>query len=57
MTLSRACYHCDACASGFCPRDRALGKEGTSLSPATTRMTGKTAAMVSFRSIGKIGCQ
>lgn len=48
MTLSRAYYHCDACASGFCPRDRALGIEGTSLSPAVTRMVGMAAALVSF---------
>jgi hypothetical protein len=48
MTLSRAYYHCDECQAGFCPRDRALCVEDTSLSPAVTRMTGKTAAMVSF---------
>jgi len=48
MTLSRAYYHCDACRAGFYPRDRALGIEGTSLSPAATRMVGKSAAMVSF---------
>lgn len=48
MTLSRAYYDCDACQSGFCPRDRALGIADTALSPAVTRMTGKTAAMVSF---------
>jgi len=48
MTLERAYYHCDACDSGFCPRDRALGIEGTSLSPAVTRMVGQTAALVSF---------
>jgi hypothetical protein len=48
MTLLRAYYHCDDCAAGFCPRDRALGTEHTSLSPATTRMVGLSAAMVSF---------
>lgn len=48
LTLSRAWYHCDACGSGSCPRDRALGIEGTSLSPAVTRMVGLAAAMVSF---------
>ncbi|MBI2892851.1 MAG: ISKra4 family transposase [Deltaproteobacteria bacterium] len=48
MTLSRAYYHCEACESGFCQRDAALGLEGTSLSPAVTRMTGRAAAMVSF---------
>jgi len=48
LRLSRAYYHCDGCQAGFCPRDRALGVEDTSLSPAVIRMTGKTAAMVSF---------
>ncbi len=48
LTLERAYYVCDACQSGTCPRDRALGVADTSLSPAVTRMTGKTAAMVSF---------
>ncbi len=48
LTLSRAYYHCDECETGFCPRDRALGLEGTSLSPAVTRMVGRAAAMVSF---------
>jgi len=49
MTLLRAYYHCDDCEGGFCPRDRALGMEGTSLSPAVTRMVGLSAAMVSFQ--------
>ena len=40
LTLERAYYHCAACAAGFCPRDQALGLEGTSLSPAVTRMVG-----------------
>ena len=48
LTLSRAWYHCDACGHGTCPRDRALGIAGTSLSPAVTRMVGHAAAMVSF---------
>jgi len=48
ITLSRAYYHCDVCESGFCPRDRTLGLEGTSLSPALVRMTGLSASMVSF---------
>lgn len=48
MTLGRAYYHCDICASGFCPRDLALGLAGTSLSPAVVRMNGRAAAMVSF---------
>lgn len=49
MILSRAYYHCAECASGFCPRDRALGLTGTSLSPALTRMVGSAAALVSFQ--------
>lgn len=48
LTLWRAYYHCDACEAGFCPRDRTLGLEDTSLSPAVTRMVGLAAAMVSF---------
>ena len=48
LTLERAYYHCAACNVGVCPRDRALGLEGTSLSPAVTRMVGTVGAMVSF---------
>ncbi|MCY4660997.1 MAG: hypothetical protein OXF93_14455 [Acidobacteria bacterium] len=48
LTLQRAYYHCDACRVGSCPRDEALGLQGTSLSPATTRMVGLTASEVSF---------
>lgn len=48
LTLQRAYYHCEVCQAGFCPRDRALGLAGSSLSPAVTRMVGTVAAMVSF---------
>ena len=48
LTLERAYYHCAACGRGSCPRDRALGLQATSLSAATTRMVGLTAAEVSF---------
>ena len=48
LPLTRAYYHCAACAQGFCPRDRALGLEATALSPAVTRMVGTAAALVSF---------
>lgn len=48
MRLSRAYYHCAACGHGFYPRDRELGIEGTSLSPALVRMTGLVGSMVSF---------
>jgi hypothetical protein len=44
MTLSRAYYHCEACKSGFVPRDAALGLLGTALSPAVTRMPGRAGA-------------
>ena len=48
LTLERAYYHCDACRTGMCPRDQTLGMQATSLSPATTRLVGLTAAEVSF---------
>ena len=48
LTLERAYYHCVACGSGFCPRDRALGLEDLSLSPGVLRMVGRVGAMVSF---------
>lgn len=49
LRLERAYYHCAACGCGFCPRDRALGLEGSSLSPAVTRMVGAVGALVSFQ--------
>ncbi|MDE0104254.1 MAG: ISKra4 family transposase, partial [Bryobacterales bacterium] len=49
LTLERAYFHCQECGKGFCPQDQALGLEGTSLSPAVTRMTGSAAALASFR--------
>jgi hypothetical protein len=48
LQLERAYFHCSACGHGFCPRDRQLGLEGTSLSPAVTRMIAAVGAMVSF---------
>ena len=48
VTLQRAYYHCDACRSGVCPRDQTLGLQGSSLSPAITRLVGLTAAESSF---------
>jgi hypothetical protein len=36
LDLERAYYHCSRCGQGFCPRDRQLGLENTSLSPAIT---------------------
>ena len=49
LTLERAYYHCAACNQGFCPRDQALGLDGTTLSPAVTRMIGAVGALVSFQ--------
>ncbi len=54
MTLKRAYYDCAACQRGVCPRDRALGMEGTSLSPAVTRMVSLAAALVSFQESGEL---
>lgn len=48
LALGRAYYHCDACEAGFCPRDRALGLEDSSLSPGVLRMIGNVGALVSF---------
>ena len=50
----RAYYHCPACNAGFHPRDRALGIEGTSLSPGVVRMTGLAAARASFAETGTL---
>ena len=49
LHLQRAYYHCGSCGSGFCPRDRRLGLENSSLSPAVTRMVGTVGALVSFQ--------
>lgn len=48
LTLQRAYYYCSRCQKGFFPRDRRLGLEGSSLTPATIRMVATVAAMVSF---------
>jgi hypothetical protein len=48
LHLERAYYHCAKCQSGFCPRDRHLRLEMFSLTPGVLRMTGSTAALVSF---------
>src|SRR5258708_2409624 len=49
MKLERAYYYCWECERGFCPRDRTLGMDATSLSPAVVRMIGTVGAMVSFQ--------
>ena len=48
LHLERAYYSCAACGHGFCPRDRQLGLQHTSLSPAITRMVAAVGALVSF---------
>ena len=48
LTLERAYCHCDACRTGVCPRDRALGMHATSLSPGVLRMVGLAASDFSF---------
>jgi hypothetical protein len=48
LTLVRAYYHCAACDAQACPCDATPGLDGTSLSPAVTRMVGFVAAMVGF---------
>jgi hypothetical protein len=48
LTLKRAYYHCEPCRTGFCPRDRALGLEDSSLSPGVLRMVGSVGAVLSF---------
>ena len=54
MRLSRAYYRCATCRKGFCPRDRALDLEGTSLSPGVVGMTGLAAARASFAETGAL---
>jgi hypothetical protein len=49
LRLERAYYHCARCSKGFYPRDRTLGMESSSLSPAVQRMTAMVGAMVSFQ--------
>src|SRR5258705_13631789 len=49
LKLERAYYHCWECKRGFCPRDRAMGMDATSLSPAIVRMIGTVGTMISFQ--------
>lgn len=48
IEIERVYYHCAACGRGFCPRDRALGIDGSHLSPGVLRMVGAVGAAVSF---------
>ena len=47
ITIERAYYHCAACNAGFCPRDRALGMEGNSLSVPGHHQNGGAARLPS----------
>lgn len=49
LHLERAYYYCAPCQGGFCPRDQALRLERFSLTPGVLRMTGSTAALLSFQ--------
>lgn len=49
LRFERAYYHCARCRTGFCPRDRELGLDAGSLSPAVRRMAGAVGALVSFQ--------
>lgn len=49
LRFERAYYHCARCRTGFCPRDRELGLDSGSLSPAVRRMVGAVGALVSFQ--------
>jgi len=49
LHLERAYYYCEKCQSGFCPRDHHLRMQLFSLTPGVLRMTGSTAALVSFQ--------
>jgi len=48
LILQCACYHCEWCKSGFCPRNHALDLENNSLSPAVMRKAGMVVTTVSF---------
>lgn len=49
VTLRRAYYHCLECEHGFCPRDRELGIEASSLSPGLLRMVCRTGSEEPFK--------
>jgi hypothetical protein len=49
LKLERAYYHCASCQSGFYPRDRVWGLQGSALSPGVVRMVAAVGAAVSFQ--------
>jgi hypothetical protein len=55
LRLERAYYHCASCGHGYCPRDKHLGIENTSLSSALKRMTGTVGTVVSGARISGAG--
>lgn len=44
VTVNRAYYYDQRCKEGWCPKDRALDIEGTSLSPGVKRIIGRAGA-------------
>ena len=54
LRLERAWYHCAACRAGWSPRDRALGLQNKSLTPAARRMVGAAAGESSFAGAGEL---
>jgi hypothetical protein len=48
VSLSRAWYHCAACAHGLAPRDGELGVAGQTMSPGLRKMSARAAAAVPF---------
>ena len=49
ITVQRAYYYCPACGHGFCPRDEAMGLDGSGLSPGVARMAARVGSMASFQ--------
>src|SRR5258707_13632451 len=54
LHLQRAYYHCELSESEFCPRNRALGLESFSRTPAVLRMTGTEEALGRFEEIAGV---
>lgn len=62
LELERAYYYCPYCGRGFSPRDRQLGLEDTSMSPAVARMIGSVAefhdrALCTSTGVVEAGCK